>query len=60
MLLKFNRVSQVTIYNFTVPVFGSVLSAVFLGESMWAWHYVLALAMVCIGIWMVTREAGKK
>ena len=60
VLLKFNRVSQVTIYNFTVPVFGSVLSAVFLGESMWAWHYVLALVMVCIGIWMVTREAGKK
>ncbi|WP_395025194.1 DMT family transporter [Comamonas odontotermitis] len=57
LLLKHNRVSQVTIYNFTVPVFGSVLSAWFLGETLWAWHYVLALAMVCLGIWLVTREA---
>lgn len=56
LLLKHNRVSQVTIYNFTVPVFGSVLSALFLGEQMWAWHYLLALLLVCAGIVLVTRE----
>ena len=60
LLLKHNRVSQVTIYNFTVPVFGSVLSAFFLGETLWAWHYVLALVMVCVGIVLVTREGAKK
>jgi len=59
LLLKYNRVSQVTIYNFTVPVFGSVLSALFLGETLWAWHYVLALAMVCLGIVLVTREPAR-
>ena len=59
LLLKHNRVSQVTIYNFTVPVFGSVLSALFLGETLWAWHYVLALAMVCLGIVLVTREPSR-
>ena len=60
LLLKHNRVSQVTIYNFTVPVFGSVLSALFLGETLWAWHYVLALAMVCLGIVLVTRESAAR
>ena len=60
LLLKHNRVSQVTIYNFTVPVFGSVLSALFLGEALWAWHYVLALAMVCLGIVLVTREPASR
>ena len=60
LLLKHNRVSQVTIYNFTVPVFGSVLSAMFLGETLWAWHYVLALVMVCIGIVLVTREPSSR
>lgn len=60
LLLKHNRVSQVTIYNFTVPVFGSVLSAVFLGESMWAWHYLLALVLVCAGIVLVSREFSAK
>ena len=60
VLLKYNRVSQVTIYNFSVPLFGSVLSAWFLGESMWAWHYLVALALVCVGIWLVTRESAKR
>ncbi|MEG0920686.1 MAG: DMT family transporter [Comamonas sp.] len=60
LLLKHNRVSQVTIYNFTVPVFGSVLSALFLGETLWAWHYVVALVMVCLGIVMVTREPAQR
>ena len=59
LLLKYNRVSQVTIYNFSVPIFGSVLSALFLGESMWAWHYLVALALVCLGIWLVTREPAR-
>ena len=60
VLLKYNRVSQVTIYNFSVPLFGSVLSAWFLGESMWAWHYLVALALGCVGIWLVTRESAKR
>ena len=60
LLLKHNRVSQVTIYNFTVPVFGSVLSALFLGETLWAWHYVLALVLVCLGIWLVTKETSPR
>lgn len=59
LLLRHNRVSQVAIYNFTVPVFGSVLSAVFLGENLWAWHYAAALALVCTGIWLVTVERAR-
>ncbi|MGE8318695.1 MAG: DMT family transporter [Comamonas sp.] len=60
LLLKHNRVSQVAIYNFTVPVFGSVLSAVFLDEHLWAWHYAAALALVCGGIWLVTVERARR
>lgn len=57
LLLKHNRVSQVTIYNFSVPVFGAVLSALFLGETLLAWPYLVALVLVCLGIWLVTRES---
>ena len=57
ILLKHNRVSQVTVFNFTVPVFGAALSALFLGEALLEWKNLLALALVCVGIWLVTREA---
>ena len=57
ILLKHNRVSQVTVFNFTVPVFGAALSALFLGEALLEWKNLLALVLVCGGIWLVTRDA---
>lgn len=60
ILLKHNRVSQVTVFNFTVPIFGAALSAVFLGEALWEWKNLLALVLVCVGIWLVTRDAPAK
>ena len=57
LLLKYNRVSMVTAFNFMVPVFGAVLSALFLGESILEWRNGVALVMVCYGIWLVTRAA---
>lgn len=59
LLLKHNRVSQVTVFNFTVPVFGAGLSAIFLGEALWEWKNLLALVLVCGGIWLVTRDAAQ-
>ncbi len=55
LLLKYNRVSLVTAFNFMVPVFGAVLSAVFLHESILEWRNAIALVLVCIGIWLVTK-----
>ncbi|MGY4829732.1 DMT family transporter [Sphaerotilaceae bacterium SBD11-9] len=56
LLLKYNRVSMVTAFNFMVPVFGAVLSAVFLNESILEWRNGIALMLVCYGIWLVTKE----
>jgi drug/metabolite transporter (DMT)-like permease len=56
LLLKYNRVGMVTIFNFLVPIFGAILSAVFLRENILEWKNVIALALVCLGIWMVTRQ----
>ena len=57
ILLKYNRVGLVTIFNFLIPVFGTVLSAIFLGENILEWKNVAALALVCSGIWLVTKES---
>ena len=55
ILLKYNRVGTVTIFNFLVPIFGAILSAIFLGESILEWKNLLALGLVCYGIWLVNR-----
>ncbi len=57
ILLKYNRVGLVTIFNFLIPVFGAILSAIFLGESILEWKNVLALVLVCGGIFLVTKES---
>ncbi|ABM39124.1 DMT family transporter [Polaromonas naphthalenivorans] len=56
ILLKYNRVSMVTVFNFMVPVFGTMLSALFLDERILEWKNGVALLLVCLGIWLVTRE----
>ena len=56
ILLKYNRVSMVTVFNFMVPIFGTLLSALFLNESFLEWKNALALVLVCLGIWLVTKE----
>lgn len=56
ILLKYNRVSMVTAFNFMIPVFGTVLSALFLDEKILEWKNVAALGLVCFGIWLVTKE----
>ncbi|MES2414241.1 MAG: DMT family transporter [Pseudomonadota bacterium] len=56
ILLKHNRVSTVTVFNFMIPVFGTLLSALFLGESFLEWKNAAALVLVCAGIWLVTKE----
>ena len=56
VLLKYNRVGQVSIFNFLIPVFGAVLSAIFLGESILELKNVVALGLVCLGIFLVTQE----
>lgn len=57
LLLKHNPVGLIAAFNFLIPVFGVTLSAVFLGESMFKWSYLIALILVCVGIWLVTRSS---
>ncbi|MDR2786858.1 MAG: DMT family transporter [Candidatus Accumulibacter sp.] len=59
VLLKYNRVGLVAVFNFLIPVSGAILSAIFLGESIFEWKNVVALALVCGGIWQVTSFRGQ-
>ncbi|MEX3021957.1 DMT family transporter [Kluyvera sp. STS39-E] len=55
ILLKYNRVGMIAPFNFLIPVSGSVLSAIFLGENILEWKYAIALVLVCSGIWWVNK-----
>lgn len=57
LLLKYHPVSRVAVFGFTNPVFGVLLSALFLNETdmIMHWQIIAALPLVCDGIWCVNR-----
>lgn len=62
LLLKYNPVAKISIYNSLTPVFGALCSAVVLGERFFNIKNLAALALVCGGVYLVNRVpdgAGK-
>ena len=62
ILMKYNPVSRVSIFSFMTPLFGVLLSAIFLGEIEQALQLnkLLALVLVSAGIYVVNRKSGTK
>ncbi|RBP66670.1 drug/metabolite transporter (DMT)-like permease [Alkalibaculum bacchi] len=58
-LLKYNKVGEISFYNFLIPIFGAILSSLFLGERFLNTKNILALFFVCIGIYIVNKDDGK-
>ena len=58
LLLKHNKVSSITIFNFLIPVSGTLLSALFLGESVLRLEYLVSLPLVVAGIVLVTQAGA--
>lgn len=61
ILLEHNPVSRVTIFNFMVPLFGVLLSAIFLNEMDQALQLnkLIALLLVSFGIYTVNKPQKK-
>ncbi|MBU3181387.1 DMT family transporter [Clostridium psychrophilum] len=55
-LLKYNKVGPVSVFNFLTPIFGAILSGIFLKENIFEYKNMIALLLVCLGIWMVNKE----
>lgn len=63
IILKHNKVSNVTVYSFMIPVFGVILSALLLEtERMGAFRIenIIALILVSVGIVIVNKFSDKK
>ena len=55
-LMKYNKVGTIAMFNFLTPVFGTLLSAIFLGENIFDIKIFIALILVCVGIFLVYRN----
>lgn len=56
LLLKHNPVSRVTVFNFTTPIFGTLLTMLFLPEensSLAPWNIAITLLLVSAGIFLL-------
>ncbi|MBU3196329.1 DMT family transporter [Clostridium algidicarnis] len=60
VLLKYNGVGKVTIYKFSIPLFGVFLSYVFLGERSLGTNVVIAVILVILGIILINTEPKAK
>jgi drug/metabolite transporter (DMT)-like permease len=52
-LIRFNDVGKIAYFNFLIPIFGSFLSGIFLGEELFKIENLIALVLVCIGVIIV-------
>lgn len=57
ILMKYNPVNKVSMLKLLTPIFGAVFSAILLKEAPFSPLNVIALILVCSGIWCVNREA---
>ena len=57
-LLKYNPVGKVAVFGFSIPVFGVLLSSLFLGEAVLSFQNLSALLCVSVGILIVNIKKG--
>ena len=55
-LLKYNKVSVISVFNFLIPIFGTILSGILLKENIFDIKILIALILVCAGIFLVYRK----
>lgn len=56
LLLKYNGVGKVSIYKFSIPIFGVFLSYIFLKESFSSSNVFLAVVLVSLGIYLINKK----
>ena len=59
-LLKLHPASKISVFNLLVPIFGTVLSGLLLGENIFKIETLLALVLIAAGILLVNFSGGGK
>ena len=59
VLLKFHDASRISVFNLLVPVFGTVLSGLMLGENVFRIETLISLILISLGIAFVNMNLKK-
>lgn len=55
MLIKYNNIGKICIFNFVNPIAGTLLSGLMLKENILQFRYLVSLIFVCTGIFIVNH-----
>ena len=59
-LLKYNKISTISVYNLLIPIFGTLLSGIILKENIYSFNKIISLVFVSLGIYLVNFNKGDK
>ena len=59
-LLKNHPASRICVFNLLVPVFGTLLSGIMLGESVFGIETIVSVVLICAGIFISNMQIKKR
>ena len=59
-LLKHHPASRIFVFNLLVPVFGTLLSGIMLGESVFGIETIVSVVLICAGIFISNMQIKKR
>lgn len=59
-LLKHHHASRICVFNLLVPVFGTLLSGIMLGESVFGIETIVSVVLICSGIFISNMQIKKR
>ena len=59
-LLKYNKISTISVYNLLIPIFGTLLSGIILKENIYSFNKIISLVFVTLGIYLVNFKRRDK
>ncbi|WP_449076186.1 DMT family transporter [Ruminococcus sp.] len=59
-LLKHHHASRICVFNLLVPVFGTLLSGIMLGESVLGIETIVSVVLICAGIFISNMQIKKR
>lgn len=59
-LLKNHPASRICVFNLLVPVFGTLLSGIMLGESVFGIETIISVVLICAGIFISNMQIKKR
>lgn len=59
-LLKLHPASRICVFNLLVPVFGTLLSGIMLGESVFGIETIVSVVLICAGIFISNMQIKKR